>query len=533
MTPLIASRTIQKALICSVLFFSLFRSPLYSQVTQPLRYETEHKSGAYNYTVLSMGTAGLALFHQIDKYEGSKNFWEIVLLDSTLQATWQSEIELGNQFNLIGYDYIDEAAYFLYRLGSNDMGALHLIQIKTREHVIEKFDIETKLDFKLSYFNVIGNSDLLGGYVSRQPAVFLRELTSGRSKVIPGFFMKNTELLDIRTNQNRTFNTVIMDKSTEKSQLVIKTFDETGAVIVDDVIEVDADKTLLTGITSSLLREDLLVTGTWGIRSGKVALGIYTVLVDPFEKQSIQYYDFSQFTHFFDYYSARKAARIKAKAGRRKKSGKLPKYGVYVNAARLVEDPEGFILLSEVYSPMSTGNSNNGVYNPAMYGYSPSPYNYGYNPYSFTSYNPRYSPYGYSNSYHRTDVTMRFASVAVFNPQGKLTEDTGMKINDIKLATLDQVSDFTANEQRIIQIYRKEKELSISTTGRSDSVFTTKTTTPLALKNHNDAIKNEQEEEGSLRHWFGDFFFVWGYETVKEKDAGTRNIFYVNKLKAD
>jgi hypothetical protein len=526
------------SLLPALLTFLLQSNTLSAQLTQPLRFEAVHKSSDFDYIVLSMKEHGLALMHQIDKYKGSSDFWEIILLDSALKKIWSSEIELNNQLSMIGFDYINKEVFFLFRMGSGDQGALHLIEIDVQEQVITKYVIEPKLNFKLAYFNIIGRSAVLAGYVARQPTVFLHGLNTGRSKVVPGFFMKNTELLDIRANLNGTFNTLVMDKSSsEKNKLVIKTLDESGTVIIDDAIDIDPGKSLLSGVTSTLLRDDLLVTGTWGLPNGRTALGIYTVLVDPFNKETVQYYDFSEFNHFLDFNSSRKAARIKAKANRRKKAGKLPSFSVYVNTARLAEHPDGFIVLSEVYTPNSTQNSYFGPAFNSPYGYTNALYpqpvltpGYGYSPSVFNS---GYSPYGYGNQAHRTDVNVKFASVAIIDSHGRLLEDTGMKIDDVRLPSLDQVSDFNCTARKVFQVYRNDKQLNVSTTVRDQGGMITSTNAPISLLNTTDILRTDEPQGGSLRHWYDDYFFVWGYETIKEKEVSTRNVFYVNKLKTE
>src|SRR5882757_8681379 len=80
--------------LCAVLCFPL--PTAYAQLTQPARYERDHKANAYDYTVIPMNEQGLALIHQVNKFESGDNFWEVVLLDSALQQTWSTEIKLNS-----------------------------------------------------------------------------------------------------------------------------------------------------------------------------------------------------------------------------------------------------------------------------------------------------------------------------------------------------------------------------------------------------------------------------------------------------
>jgi len=127
-------------------------------------------------------------------------------------------------------------------------------------------------------------------------------------------------------------------------------------------------------------------------------------------------------------------------------------------------------------------------------------------------------------------VTVRFSSIAVFDAEGKLVEDTGQKIDEIKLPAVDQVSDFAFSRDKFVQIYRGEKELHISTTERGEITKALVDKQPIRLKSEADVLRSDSEE-GALRHWYGQRMYFWGYETVREpKGDGTRHVFYINAI---
>ena len=164
----------------------------------------------------------------------------------------------------------------------------------------------------------------------------------------------------------------------EKKLLLLKTFDESGSLLLEDDIEVDDNRTILAGTTSTLEHDELLLAGVWGLgaSSNKQASGIFSVLVDPFNKQPIHYMDFCELEHFLDYLPPRRVMKTKNKADRRRKANKPPIFRVNVHVVKMEESAKGFALLCEVYNPSVSAN----------YPY----YNNPYNPYNSPFYNPYY-----------------------------------------------------------------------------------------------------------------------------------------------
>ena len=95
--------------------------------------------------------------------------------------------------------------------------------------------------------------------------------------------------------------------------------------------------------------------------------------VDPFKEQQIRYVDFGQLRHYLDYLSPARAERLKKNSVDDAAAGKIPNFTSYVMPFRISENKDGFLMLAEVYNPIST-----------MSPYYSNPYYY----------NPYYSPYG-------------------------------------------------------------------------------------------------------------------------------------------
>ena len=173
--------------LLSSCFFVFGYRPATAQHSQPARFELLHEHGDQGFTTVSMKQNGLALIREKQKSEGNQRLWEIILLDSTLQQTWNTVVALESRQTLVGYEYTSGELYFLFRQTESDFNDLFLLRIYLFSHTIQQFTITPKLDFKLTHFIIAGNSAVFGGYVIRQPAVLLYEMATDRLKVIPGF----------------------------------------------------------------------------------------------------------------------------------------------------------------------------------------------------------------------------------------------------------------------------------------------------------------------------------------------------------
>ena len=362
------------------------------------------------------------------------------------------------------------------------------------------------------------------------PLVLLFELPDNRIRVIPGFFQKDTELVDLRTNQNQTFNTVLIDRgSKENRKLIFRTFDENGKQLLDDVVPIDEQKFLQNGITSTLEREDLAVIGTWGERNSKQSIGFYFLTVDPFNEQQIKYLDFGQLGHYLDYLNPKRAERVKANSASDAAAGRIPNFTSYVMPYKVMEYKHGFLLLAELYNPVS--NMNPYYSNPYYY----NPY-YSYGMYSVPYYYPgmsrMYRPYSY-NSTTRTvsEIKTTQTTLLSFDAKGKINWDQSFKVDEVKMAGVDQVSDFWIEDNKVFFLYKKESELRVKTLSQEDDQIK-ESTEKIYTGDAEDVIRSEKEFEGGIRQWIGNTFYVWGYHTIRNgnKDDKVRDVFYINKV---
>ena len=517
-------------LVTAVIIFMSF--PSSAQPIQGPRYEKKQENGDNGYSVISLKKEGLAIVKNKEKYREGKRLWEMILLDTALNERHTAELELESRINLIGYEYVSNELYLLFRKTDSDINNFLLLQTNLTTFSTTSYTIKQQLNFKITHFTVAGGSTIFGGYVNREPAVFLYELKSDQTKIVPGFFLSDTELLDLRLNQNNTFNVLIMERGfAENKKLVIRTFDEWGNLILEDIMKIPAERAILSGITSTLEHDEFVILGTWGLVKSNQASGFYSANVDPFSEQSVQFYDFGELNHFFEYLGPKKAEKEFAKAKRSRIAGKIPDFKANVNVIKISEHENGFSLLSEVYNPSSNLNSSPYWNNyPSPYG---NPYAYGYNPYGFNSFGSRNynSPYSSYSTTQNSDVSLFHSSLVFFDLQGRIKEDYGFKLNSLKQPSLDQASDFTVRNKNNLSIaFKNEENINIKTWSGNSII---QDTLKIKMKNPADKLRQEHPQNTGLREWYSNRFYVWGYESIKDlekNDDQARYIFYINKL---
>lgn len=513
-----------------VILCLLIQSISHAQITQPSRYEKEFKYGDGLFTIISLKEDGICLIRDKDKYSDGKKIWEVILLDTALKEEKTLELLLEIRNNLVGYEHTPGHVYLLFRQGETNKNELEVLEIRLSDYSQNHYSINPELSLQLSHFTKVGSSILLGGYVNREPTILLYNLTDRSIKVLPGFFQKDTELVDLRVNQNNTFNAVLINRDVrDQYKLILRSFDEAGKILLEDEVTIDAKHGLQAGITSTLERDDMIITGNWGINNSKQSSGFFAIPVDPFSDQKIQYFHFGELEHFLDHLSSKRAKNIKEKSLKEIKEGRIPNYVNYVIPYRLQEYDSGYLLFAEIYQPSSNFIS--------QYPYQPfysSPYDFPYWYYPGMRRLYPYSPYYYGNNRPSQQEIKTTSSVLIaFDPNGKLLWDYSIEHDDIKSSALEQVGDFNFFSSQGLLLYKKESELKIKWI-LTEVRETEEATEKIRLTNEGDEVRSEKEYEGGVRHWFGNSFYVWGYHTIKNNNLKdrVREVFYINKVVA-
>lgn len=500
-----------------------------AQLSQPARWEEEMKFSDESYSIVSLKEEGLALLKDKEDYKQGQKLWDLIILDTALNQRWSTVLQLHEDLRFTGYEYIPGKVNLMFRKGSSDILRAEMIMLDLTTFSIQQSDTEVNLMLRLTHYTVVDGNSVFGGYVVNEPVLIIYDPIKDNNIIVPGFFLLDTELLDVRPNKNNTFNILLSQKAQGRKKIIFRTFDKMGNILVEDEISIDEEKTILTGAASVLEHDEVLIAGTYTFNNSKQASGIFSCLIDPFSEQPIQFTEFHQLRHFLDYMSPKKAGKIRGKATQRLNYGKVPEYRTNVDIHRIEEFKEGFALFGESYL-MSSGTGNNTYVNP--YGSSRSGNSF-YSPYS-SRYN---NPYLNSPSYSYSELRMTEGFVVAFDFKGKRLWDYTIPMNEYKVEGREQVSDFTIIDQVPYFLFKEEDEIKLSNHSTDTLQINETQSIPIKLKSDLEQIRSNDDAEGNVRYWYGKRFYVWGIQSIKDLTKrnldASRRVFFINTIQVD
>lgn len=503
----------------------------YAQIAQPARWEYEQKFSEDEYSIVSMKKEGLALIRSVDDFDHSKRKWEMLTLDTLLQQTWSTTLWIESDYNFVGYEHTPGQLNLMFRKQGVDLLKAHIIDVDLSNKSISTSDMEVKLQIRLTHYTVSDGNCVFGGYVGMEPVLLIFDPAQNKNIIVPGFFLTETELLDVRPNKNSTFNVLLAQRFSGKRKLIFRTFDKQGNILVEDEIPIDDGKTILSGASSILEHDEVLIAGSFAFNNNKQASGIFSCLIDPFNEQHIQYTEFHQLQHFLDYLSDKKASKIRQKATQREGYGKNPEYKTNVGIHRIEEFSGGFALFGETYITTSSTN-NSYAYNNNYYG---NPYfrtagvPYTYSPYSSRYYN---NPYLYQPSTMSPEMRMQQGFVVGFDYSGKRLWDYTAPMDELKVYNREQVSDFAMAGGVPHFLFKEENDLKFSNHATDTLQTIDAQAIPIRLNGSSEESKPADAEDGYVRHWYSRNFYVWGVSNIKDSRPAVpnRRVFYINKV---
>lgn len=500
-----------------------------AQLSQPIRWEQELKYSEEAYSIVNMRQQGLALVRDLDDYQNGKAKFEVTLLDTLLQKNWATTLLVESDYVFVGYEYTPNNLNLMFRRTQVENLDVQIFDINLANQTVHEAKTEIKLQVRLSHYTVANGNCVFGGYVGLDPVLIVFEPATNRNLIVPGFFLSQSELLDVRPNSNGTFNILMGQRIQGKEKLVFRTFDKRGTILVEDVMIIDDEKTILSGACSVLEHDEVLIGGSFAMKNGRQATGLFSSLVDPFSEQPVQYTEFSQLQHFLDYLPDRKARKIREKSATRTSYGKEPDFRTYVGVHRIEEFKGGFALFGESYL-QSTSTSNSFASYPYA-GSTSRPYSTTANPYGYP-YGGRYYP-----SYNRdlvtsTELRMNQGFVVGFDYKGRRLWDYSIPMGELKVHSGEQISDFAIAAGVPNFLYKDESKLMFSNHSTDTLQVSQAKEILIKLNNEWEEAKPADNDDGLVRHWFNQNFYVWGVANIKDKRPGiaNRRVFYINKV---
>ena len=198
--------------------------------------------------------------------EGKEQVWEVNMLDTDLNEKWKKNYRFDRQLSFVGYEYRNNYFYLLFRKNTGNKNNFSLEQINLSNGNSVNYTIENLVPLELEEFTIAGQTAIFGGYSNGLPAILLYNLKESKTKVLPGFYTKNTYLIDLNVDDaSNNFNVILSEKeSFNQTILSIKSYNQNGGLLNENRLNIENKKHVISAKTTSLSGNRIIVTGTYG-----------------------------------------------------------------------------------------------------------------------------------------------------------------------------------------------------------------------------------------------------------------------------
>ncbi|ELR68768.1 hypothetical protein C900_05864 [Fulvivirga imtechensis AK7] len=482
------------------------------QIAQPARFEVEIPGG-HDFEVVSAGEGGLLLFREKENtHKTGDQLWEIIKLDTALNALWKKEYFIPADLTLLGRYFENDQLYLLFRSQNLSKRNLELFTLTASSGAVATTTIRNFIPFALQSFKVLNNASVLvGGYYNYRPLVILYDLEKNVPRVLPGLFNERSELIEIKINPDDTFDVILKGRTLEKVMtLFISTFDSNGNLIKKIVLDTEKSKGLLFGRGQSLDGQAQLIAGVYGKRYSEYSRGIFVANINEYGEQQIKFYNYGELKNFFRYMKAKRERRVLNRIERKKFKNKKLRFNYRLLVHELIKSDDQYILLGEAFYPKyRTVNSNSGLFNSV-----------------WTVNRGIYHSNLIFDGYRYTH-----AVILGFDKKGNLLWDNSFEINDVISFELEQFVQVDIERDKIVLLYVFDDAIR-SKIIRGSEVLEGKEESKVRLTiETSEALEAKTKIEG-LEKWYGNVFFTYGVQNIKSTGTAipAREVFFVNKV---
>lgn len=497
-------------------FFSLlFTVNLFGQISQPLRYEIEIDDLNSDYYIVSAKDEGLFLFKEMeDKTDDNEFVWEIIRLDSNLNEINKREVIIDKKFTFKGYSYDNGKFVMLFQEGIDYAKDLLFLTFSLTGDSFNSYLYENLVPIKLTEFEVKNDAVVFGGNVNMRTVVMMYNFIAEKGVVLPGFYNDRSSLLQIVTDTDDPWVRIITsDRMPSKRYgITVRAFNTMGERIYSNELLAKDDFSLTDGRIVNGSEGGNLLAGTYSVkRRTETSRGIYVADFNKEEGNQINYYNYGELENFFNYMKERRKERVLKRIARKKIKGRKLRFSYRLFVQDIIKQNNENILIGEAYYP---------TYSNRSYGYGYS--SYGYDPFTNGRATQVFDGYKYTH-----------AVIIAFDDNGKILWDNSFEINDLKSFQLEEHVQLAFLENEIVMLYLFDQQLKIKVI-KNNEIIEGKYSEDLKLMYESDEMKSNDEELEGLEHWYGNNFYAYGVNKVKnlrdENIKLNRKVFFINKI---
>lgn len=488
-------------------------------ITQPDRIEFTINDRASDFFVISGDLDGLLVLEDSNEpaNEGGGSIWKLHLIDTAFNLVWSRKYNISAKGSFIGYEYFGGRFYLLFNQDFYASGKLAVYQLNLQSDEIISYNLKTAFPIDINYFESVGETLIIAGYANYRPVVVTYNINEKLPRIVPGFYDKRSDMLDLVVDKrSRLFTIIMSERMKNKRQTIrVKTFTDRGEIIQDNLVNPGDKKNLLDGASTTFSGGLQYLAGTHSKKSIQYSQGFYLSKFINGQQQVTKYYPFASLTNFWDYLKPKREERILKRINKKKEKGKIKKFNYRLLVHDILEKDDHYILIGEAFYPRYNYSARSAFGSPGFGGSRRS-----------SSYsNPYFLGYKYTH-----------AVVVGFDRNCSILWDHTFKIEDVQTYSLDKNVAISGSKDKVALMYLKENEIR-SKVIEGDKVIEGRTFNPLKLTFDSDKIENKNPSLEKIEQWYGNTLFAYGKQSIKRQEpvAGqaARKVFYINKIVYD
>ncbi len=452
--------------------------------------------------VVPVESQGVLLYRS--KTEKKEDFLEIQRLDTAFQLKWKKTLPVERKFKPILTKHLGDTQYVLFFHSEYKEINFRLYRIDLESATYQVDTIFNIIPFLPTHFEVTRYGTLIGGFlINRIPVVVLYEFATRKTRILPGLFNEQGELIQIQVYPDNSFHVLISTQPKARFKTIwVKYYDSGGNIRHNAMLRTDPTVSLLSARALKTQTDEVVVAGTYGIRSAEYSSGLFIARITREGDQEIRLYPFYQLQHFFSYLKPRQEKRLRQRIEHKISRGKRTKLQYHILVHELVPLDDQIILLGEAFYPVYKRDDR---------------YNYGlavsaYVPYIFDGY--RYT----------------HAVVIGFDLQGNMMWDNSFEINDVKTFNLEQFVKMDYRDNRLALLYLFDNRIRYKLI-QNNQVIEEKKINSLEL-----SFKPEEpeidEDIKRLEYWYPGNFLAYGIQRPYSRavSRSRERYFFLNKV---
>ena len=275
------------------------------------------------------------------------------------------------------------------------------------------------------------------------------------------------------------------------ARVQVKRFNPQAQAISSTFIHPQHGNSLIAAKVAPGDSAEKLIIGAYTLRDLRYGQGIFTKQL--FTETPTQFFDFTTFTHFFDYMPQGRKTRVGRRIERYQQRREVLKLRYRLLLHDIMPHPDGYLLVAEAYYPKYRSESI------------------------------------MLSTEFRVFEGFRYthAIICLFDKSGNLIWDNSLPIKDVMNMTIEPLVQACPAPQGAILAYAKDEKIYYKNITPDSATANYLSTTILP---HLPTERIDYTEEADLEHWYGQHFLAFGFQKIISRNNNRRYVFYINKI---